>query len=212
MAFIPVHPNCFLNRRMPIYTNQGWRPFDNINIGDLVLTHKKRFRKITNRIITLKRNPEVIKIWITLGINGYQKTQEITLTDNHPVLTTKGWKYANELTTKNVILYLGFCSKNKYDFVGKRIIKLEEKEVRGNKPLFNLTVDEDESYIAKGFLIHNCRCDWLPMVETIRYPKSFYTAAGLIAPAALKPTEKPTIKPTEKPKPISVGEELIQEL
>lgn len=204
MAFIPVHPNCFLDRQMPIYTSKGWKSFDTINIGDLALTHKSRFKKITNKIITLKRNPKVVKIWVTLGVNGYNKRQEVTLTDNHPVLTTVGWKYASELTIENVILYLSYCSKDKYDFVGKRIIKLEEIVVKGNKPLFNITVDEDESYVAKGFLIHNCRCDWIPVVETIRYPKSFYNAAGLVAPAA--------VKPAEKPRSIDIDEQHIQEL
>jgi len=37
-----------------------------------------------------------------------------------------------------------------------------------NRPrtLYNIAVDEDESYIAKGFVVHNCRCAWVPYVKT----------------------------------------------
>ncbi len=47
----------------------------------------------------------------------------------------------------------------------------------------------------------NCRCDWLPVVKTIQYPKSFFNAAGLAVPAALR-EPKETKKPTQ-------GEEIV---
>ena len=38
---------------------------------------------------------------------------------------------------------------------------------RGKMPLYNLSVEEDESYIAKGIVVHNCRCIALPYIEDI---------------------------------------------
>jgi hypothetical protein len=43
----------------------------------------------------------------------------------------------------------------------------EVKNVKHWKPktskrLYNFAVDEDESYIAKGFVVHNCRCRLIP--------------------------------------------------
>ena len=38
-------------------------------------------------------------------------------------------------------------------------------KVRKPVTLYNLSVEEDESYIAKGVVVHNCRCIALPYKE-----------------------------------------------
>ena len=34
-------------------------------------------------------------------------------------------------------------------------------------PMYNLSVEEDESYVAKGIVVHNCRCIFLPWSERL---------------------------------------------
>jgi very-short-patch-repair endonuclease len=52
-----------------------------------------------------------------------------------------------------------------YEFITWSIEKMEKYVMRRNRTLFNLTVDEDESYIVKGVVVHNCRCIALPYKE-----------------------------------------------
>lgn len=47
--------------------------------------------------------------------------------------------------------------KNEYEFIEVIVSDIKE-EIKTNIKLFNLSVDVDESYIAKGFVVHNCLC------------------------------------------------------
>ena len=42
----PVHPFCFNSPSTKIFTIEGWKNISEIRYGDLVLTHKNRFRKV----------------------------------------------------------------------------------------------------------------------------------------------------------------------
>jgi len=46
--------------------------------------------------------------------------------------------------------------EGKYEFFSEEILWIEEKIHKKNMPLINLGVEEDNSYIAKGFVVHNC--------------------------------------------------------
>ena len=76
----------------------------------------------------------------------------------------------------------------KYKINKAKIVSIEkvEKNKRSNK-LYNISVDEDESYIADGIIVHNCRC-------SVNYKRP-----GYIWDANLHSFNKPTkIKPTNK--------------
>lgn len=78
---IPAHPNCFLDPQTPIYTSTGWKAIGKIEVGDHVLTHKRRFRKVTTLIRQQKQSPDAVKFILTGGM-------KIAMTANHPVLVT----------------------------------------------------------------------------------------------------------------------------
>ena len=36
-GLIPVHPNCFIDPQIPIYTSEGWKPIGKIEVGGLCI-------------------------------------------------------------------------------------------------------------------------------------------------------------------------------
>ena len=83
-TMIPVHPQCFADPQTPIYTTDGWKPIGKIVIGDLVLTHNNRFRKVTDLIRTPKQKPIIYRFQLK---NGHT----LSLTDNHPLYVYNIW-------------------------------------------------------------------------------------------------------------------------
>jgi len=97
----PLHPNCFIDHNIPIFTSKGWKKIGDISVNDLVLTHKNRFRKVTKLIRTPKQLPEVstIEFEFTEKRGGKKKhmCEELTLTSNHPVLVNGKWIDAGKI-------------------------------------------------------------------------------------------------------------------
>jgi hypothetical protein len=265
----PIHPYCFNSPATKIYTSKGWKNISEINIGDLVLTHKGRFRKVTNAITHPYSGEDVYHLYYKFPGKFKSKCRKVKyITGNHPILTKDGWKRVNELKIKdtiyipslkckecgrfiplglnNVSLYkkqlcfdcvnrmssieqrkddsfrsivhnavvaemkeryknmsleerkaatqkarkrikefFGFDTfrfseedivehggeifeelrrifnnhSGNYGLIGVRLhaIKRIEKK-RGCNLLYNISVEEDESYIADGIVVHNCRC------------------------------------------------------
>ena len=83
----PFHPNCFVPETK-IITDQGEKSIKDIQIGDYVLTHKNRFKKVSG---TMKRqvNEEIFVIETSKG--------KLKVTENHPIMTNHGWKLVKEL-------------------------------------------------------------------------------------------------------------------
>jgi len=44
------------------------------------------------------------------------------------------------------------------EFVYMPVKKVEKKQLKKARRLYNFSVKENESYIAKGVVVHNCRC------------------------------------------------------
>lgn len=89
----PAHPNCLVHGRTPIYTSEGWRPIKDIAVGDLVLTHRGRFKKVVQIHRHTSQEPTV-KLWL------HNRRHKLSLTANHPVLVSWGrgkWVNAGSL-------------------------------------------------------------------------------------------------------------------
>ena len=194
-GMIPLHPNCFLDPQIPVYTLTGWKPIGSVRIGDYVLTHEGRFRKVyaLPRSEGHKDETEVVRLCLT-------KEYCITITANHPILVeSEVWKHAGSieegdhvsvLTTRceecgdlipyfggrsccetvektsavfgEAIVDLGDMSFASLSIASFPIQKVEHWRLRENRRLYNLSVEEDESYLAKGIVVHNCRCVAIP--------------------------------------------------
>jgi intein/homing endonuclease len=87
-------PGCLL-KGQPIITNKGIKPVEEIEVGDLVLTHKGRFRPVVS---TMKRQYEGKLYSVFLS----QTKTPLKLTEEHPILVRqrtgqKVWQTPNEI-------------------------------------------------------------------------------------------------------------------
>ena len=88
-----THPNCrcLLDPRTPIYTSKGWIRVRDIKVGDLVLTHKGRFKSV---IVVHEPVPfEGVAIKISLKIDN--TVRSILVTPDHPFYANDRWVRAD---------------------------------------------------------------------------------------------------------------------
>ena len=122
-----------------ITTSKGKRWIRDIEIGDLVWTHRGRYKKVT-KVHSRKYKGNLVKI-------NYGFYNELSMTSEHPVyIWYKGWIEAKMLKFGD---WIKGGKKRKY-----RIIRIERIPFEGM--VYNLSVEEDESYIANGIVVHNC--------------------------------------------------------
>lgn len=237
-GMIPAHANCLIDSQIPIYTLQGWKPIGSIAVGDMVLTHKGRFRKVTYLHRIKKQKPDAVKIHVGSGYNAVR----LSLTSNHPVLVDGKWIRADKVEKGMEFTYLAdkckrcgkaipwfkkYCSqtciskdvtdrqwadpkhrenmsrKASFGFLGMKVTKVEKWKVKSPHTLFNLSVEEDESYIAHGFVIHNCRCCAIPAgVGEARVPKETIPEVDILPLPKVALPERVRLPPTRIPKPI----------
>jgi len=95
----PLHPQCLVSYKTPIFTSKGWKQVGQIKVDDLVLTHKGRFRKVTKLIQTPKQTPTIVKIKL-------YGCATLTLTDNHPILIDGEWVEAKDAKPGQKIKYM----------------------------------------------------------------------------------------------------------
>jgi len=49
-----------------------------------------------------------------------------------------------------------------YEFIDVEVVSVST-QIKEQVTFYNLSVSEDESYIAKGFVVHNCGCTRIPL-------------------------------------------------
>ncbi len=188
--------NCFIDGQTRIFTSKGWKPIAEIKIGNMVLTHRNRFRRVTKILTGQSYGGEVVKIIV-------RSDKTITATPEHKVLMSTGqWKAIADIQVGESIKVLAnFCARchkpiawwNKYcsasccskDIIDRweffnlttlnhtgtysqvdvSVVKTERWTLKKRRRLYNFAVDEDESYMACGMVVHNCRCALAAVIE-----------------------------------------------
>lgn len=88
-------PDCFPKGTLVLTRDYGYMPIETLKIGDYVLTHKNRWRKITERGVTKKP---------TLTLKG-QGHHGLSVSKEHPFYTSKRSRKWNNSKRKYDILY-----------------------------------------------------------------------------------------------------------
>jgi len=104
-GLLPRHPNCFVSGRVAVYTADGWTPIAKICVGDLVLTHKGRFRKVNQLHKNWAEEAHVVEF--RTGWGGTQN--QICCTDSHPIMVNGEWLPANEIQVGDQVRWLTSC-------------------------------------------------------------------------------------------------------
>lgn len=114
----PRHYNCFIHSDVKVFTAKGWRCIGDIELGDLVLTKKGRFRPVTflhHRQSPVSYSGEVVRVSFARHNRSGQKVIKpfsLSMTPDHPLLTTRGWIRAGELSEKDRVISLSkTCSQ-----------------------------------------------------------------------------------------------------
>lgn len=91
-----VHPFCFADNKTPIYTSKGYKAIEDIQVGDLVLTSRARFRRVTDLIFT-ERSAENFGVY-NIDVRVGEKVLRLKkITGEHPIFVNGQWKNASEV-------------------------------------------------------------------------------------------------------------------
>jgi len=140
----PLHPNCVVYEDTPITAFVGLKKIKDVKEGDLVLTHRGHFRKVIRTFLHSYTGKTV-----RLFFGGLLW---VTLTEDHPVLVGGVWKVAKDIVVGDQAVVARDCG-----FVNTPVLGIARGQVE-SRAVYNLSVEEDESFIAKGIVVHNCRC------------------------------------------------------
>ena len=195
---------CLL-KGQPIVTIDGMCPIDELKIGDLVMTHKGRFRRV---IETMSRPHKGRGYEVHLS----QTHKPLVLTDEHPILISDSnghveWKKPWQIIAGYHSRKCGIQNWNSYAVLPSRIEEVNnEAKWRYNEAkwrysyskggylllpitkmvpieldttVYNVTVEEDDSYVS-DFVLHNSKSplaytDQFTVTSWYNSEKSVYT-------------------------------------
>lgn len=128
----------------PLRTARGVKPIKNVVVGDLVWTHRGRWRRVLK---TFTKGPG--DMYTVQFSNG----QELVCTPAHELLLASGaWKTLHEIRVQKTsnAPYPELASVHAGTPVG-----IQKISYCGNFEVYDLTVEEDHSYLACGVFSHN---------------------------------------------------------
>jgi HK97 family phage portal protein len=92
--------NCIIGEDTPVETDLGSVPISSVHIGDMVLTHKGNWQRVTR----LSRERYFTGQALVLRTAGPAPGQPLTVTLNHRILTRNGWVVAGEIREGDEVL------------------------------------------------------------------------------------------------------------
>ena len=119
-SFSGLHPNCFVgNSGVNIFCeNKGYVNIKDIKIGDRVLTHTGKFKKVINTLdwYNKKYYGKFYKIKYKGKARDGDKTHTLKVTPEHPFMTQRGWVKAEDLRSDDKFMqlktYCGHCGNS----------------------------------------------------------------------------------------------------
>lgn len=116
-----THPWSITDKRTVILTESGWKMIRDIEVGEYVLTHKGRFRKVISKVSGYKPTKDypikdIYDINYMLDTGRGKIKMKLSLTAEHKVLTQSGWVMAKDLKSSHKLIKLKKpCSNEECD-------------------------------------------------------------------------------------------------
>ena len=149
-----------------VTTTEGMIAISLLKEGDMVLTHRGRYRKVTAHAMTGVQ--ETCRICTPLG--------ELVCTPFHRIyvrhktlyghgygdFTTPCWKPADALMEGDYVGYpgpndLGAELHGTFYKDGIRWVPVRDIQECSPAEVYDISVEEDESFVAEGMIVHNCQ-------------------------------------------------------
>ena len=123
-----------------VQTRKGLVEMQDIRVGDEVATHKGRYRKVLKEIF--KGHDTMVTVTMDNG-------ESLTCTSSHKLLLKDGsWKTVEEIATAAIKpLLAGYNNKDS--------VRIESISAAGTYGVYDITVEEDHTYLAAGIYSHN---------------------------------------------------------
>lgn len=170
---------CFKDGAL-ITTDKGYKNIEDIRVGDMVLTHKNRFREVVKLMVSISSNLYELNICgspkteVTgdhpYYVRGMSRVWDSDLKTNRRIFSEPDWKTVSELTKGD---YIGFpiynLSENPYNLTKEDDedafmidnhlwLPFRNKTLLNTVALvYNFEVAEDNSYVANNCIVHNCQ-------------------------------------------------------
>ena len=191
------HPN------QPIMTKHGLKLIKEIEVGEEVLTHRGRYKRVEKVYVRMSNS--------LFGVNcSGLPSPTMLVTEEHPILTCKGgivdWKPLKKLQEgdsvilsypklaniesssadtvneyNDLLVMNAFSGSTVNDMKFTEIKEIVELDYFG--PVYNLEVEEDHSYVANMVSVHNCFVLDVPdsidgIMETLKNTAIVFKAGG----------------------------------
>lgn len=141
-----TYSNCFI-AGTKVLTKQGYKSIEDIQPGELVLTHDNTWQ-LVNEVMSREYEGDLYEI------KGADLYEPIICTPNHKFLTDKNeWKAIEDFRIKSD----GHHTIDKLT-TSSQFIKINEIIVHPNQKclVYNLSVENNHSYMVNGVFAHNC--------------------------------------------------------
>ena len=103
----PFNRTC-IPGKAKVLTDQGWKRVLDIKIGDQVLTHAGRYRRV---IDVMSRSARDGRVSVRPRVRTRRRLNKLLVTDNHPILTKRGWVKAQDLVETDTVATLAISCK-----------------------------------------------------------------------------------------------------
>lgn len=174
-----THPFCFQSPYIEITTIEGQKYIKDIKVGDFVLTHLNRYKKVTKlfkRKFPDNFNHGIFDIYYMIKEGeGYQEEGLHRITGNHKIFANGEKKQVKEIKVGDIL-------QSRKGVNVRVCFILEIPKENYGEYLYNFEVEDDHSYYAENIAVSNCRCplrylpegyEWDKETHSFEPPKSY---------------------------------------
>lgn len=178
---VPAYPTegtqclCISTGDSRVFTTNGYIPIKDITVGDYVLTHKLRWKMVT---ATHTRNPRLNEKYVSFEMPTGTR---LDCTWDHKWLSKGRWETSSSIFENYVQndANLTHVPEIETGNFSKKPIEVEMNSrgmYHGSETLYDLTVEDDHSFIIEGVITHNsnCKCFW--DIDTLDFEKGNFDA------------------------------------